>query len=184
MSGLAAVARPVPSDISSTAKAMVARMRHYPWLLAEEYLDPGSEAGLGVVTLDPLAGGALSTDHASGVTVALHGELFAGAGGRRGAIASGAAFLLEGWRREGSDFLARLDGEFAAVIWDPRRREMHVVTDRLGLRPLYVARPAGAFAAASEIKSLLVVPGIDTSWSETGVAQFFSSGTSSTTTRC
>ena len=118
------------------------------------------------------------------LTAVLHGEIFDADAERRRLEAAGlpvegdssAALLLAGWRLEGPAFLARLHGEFAAAIWDADQRALHVVTDRFGLRPVYVAQPRGAFVAASEIKAVLAIPGVDTSWSEEGVAEFFGFG--------
>lgn len=104
------------------------------------------------------------------MTAAVDGEIFNIDG------QSPAAYLLRVWQRDGVRTLAMLNGEFAALIWDGARRELHVITDRFGLRCLYVALPSSGFVAASEIKSVLAVPGVDTRWSEAGVAEFFSFG--------
>jgi asparagine synthase (glutamine-hydrolysing) len=41
------------------------------------------------------------------------------------------------------------------AVWDPRSQELHLVTDRLGQRPLYVAGHAGGTLVASELKALV-----------------------------
>jgi hypothetical protein len=46
-----------------------------------------------------------------------------------------------------------LDGAFVAVFWDAKARKLLVITDPLGLQPLYVARVNGAFLIASELKA-------------------------------
>jgi hypothetical protein len=50
--------------------------------------------------------------------------------------------------------LAQLDGPFAAVLWDARRCCLLVVTDFLGLQPLYFAEDRGRLLIASEMKGV------------------------------
>jgi hypothetical protein len=50
--------------------------------------------------------------------------------------------------------LKGLDGPFAAVIWHDRPRRLTIVTDILGMQPLFFCRRPGLFAAASEVRAL------------------------------
>jgi asparagine synthase (glutamine-hydrolysing) len=67
--------------------------------------------------------------------------------------------LLKAYARWGTNALARLRGMFAFAIYDPRRREVLLARDRLGIKPLYyatVARPGGpVLLFASELRALL-----------------------------
>ncbi|HYM25625.1 MAG TPA: hypothetical protein VEU08_20540 [Vicinamibacterales bacterium] len=56
--------------------------------------------------------------------------------------------------QEAVDCLERLDGPFAAVMWHDALRRLTVVTDILGMQPLYFHRKAGTFAFASEARAL------------------------------
>jgi asparagine synthase (glutamine-hydrolysing) len=56
----------------------------------------------------------------------------------------------------GIDLFKRLRGMFAIAIWDARCKRLILARDRLGKKPLYVARIPGRLFFASEIKSILV----------------------------
>ncbi len=64
------------------------------------------------------------------------------------------------WEEEGPACVERLHGMFGLAIWDERRRELFLARDRLGIKPVYYARPPGGFVFGSEIKALLEHPAI------------------------
>jgi asparagine synthase (glutamine-hydrolysing) len=69
--------------------------------------------------------------------------------------------LLHGLIRWGPAFVERLNGMFAFAFWDDRERELLVVRDPLGIKPLYYAEPqAGSLLFASEIKALCTHPDV------------------------
>ena len=80
--------------------------------------------------------------------------------------------LLQAYRQWGEDCLARLDGMFAFAIWDGLRGRLFCARDRLGIKPFYYGRPAGAFVFASEIKALLAFPGVDATPDDEAVVAF------------
>ena len=47
---------------------------------------------------------------------------------------------------------------FAIAIWDARSREMWLIRDRIGIKPLYYTLDNGRLAFASEIKALFADP--------------------------
>ena len=59
----------------------------------------------------------------------------------------------------GAAFASRLRGMFAVAIWDGERRELWVVRDHIGIKPLYFAETPEGFAFGSEIKALFGQPG-------------------------
>ena len=54
----------------------------------------------------------------------------------------------------------QLDGMFAFAIWDSRTNELIVARDRFGVKPLYYTANENGFYFASELKALLLVPGV------------------------
>jgi asparagine synthase (glutamine-hydrolysing) len=55
--------------------------------------------------------------------------------------------------------LKRFAGMFAFGLWDKKDRVLHLVRDRMGKKPLYVALVEGALIFASELKAIRAFPG-------------------------
>jgi asparagine synthase (glutamine-hydrolysing) len=63
----------------------------------------------------------------------------------------------------GTQFVHRLRGEYAFVIWDERARRLFAVRDRFGVKPLFYAVHDGALYIASEMKALFAA-GVPAIW--------------------
>jgi len=72
--------------------------------------------------------------------------------------------------------LPRLIGMFALAVWDRREHELHLVRDRLGIKPLYVARLTDGVAFASETRALRRLAGFDATVDPDVVAAFLRRG--------
>jgi asparagine synthase (glutamine-hydrolysing) len=93
---------------------------------------------------------------------------------RRGS--SDTEIILESVARRGLDAtLADLNGMFAIALWDRAARTLHLVRDRLGIKPLFYAAVAGEFGFASELKSLRA-GGFNPPIDESSVASFLRFG--------
>ena len=64
--------------------------------------------------------------------------------------------LLHGWNEWGADLPERLDGFFAAAIWDARTETLALIRDRWGKKPLYYAlSPKGELLFGSDLSAIL-----------------------------
>ena len=69
-----------------------------------------------------------------------------------------AAFLEWGVQ----DAVTRFVGMFAFAVWDGSEQVLHLVRDRMGIKPLFIGRTtSGDIVFASELKALMGYPGIE-----------------------
>lgn len=68
--------------------------------------------------------------------------------------------LLHLYLEYGKSMLHRLRGMFAFALWDAEKRELWLVRDRIGKKPLYYTFAQGRFIFASEIKAILKHPAV------------------------
>jgi len=135
-------------------------------------LDAGVALGfrrLSIIDLSPEGHQPMAS--ASGrYTLIFNGEVFNHAEMRRELAACGHRFRghsdtevmlagFETWGVEGA--VRRFVGMFALAVWDRDTRELHLVRDRLGIKPLYVFHAPGIVAFASELKALATHPAFD-----------------------
>ncbi|SFE05376.1 asparagine synthase (glutamine-hydrolysing) [Pseudomonas citronellolis] len=71
--------------------------------------------------------------------------------------------LLKGYHAWGKELLPRLNGMFAFAIWERDARRLFIARDRLGIKPLYLARDDKRLRFASSLPALLQGGGVDTS---------------------
>ena len=66
--------------------------------------------------------------------------------------------VLHAFERWGIDCIHRFRGMFAIALWDEKKRELWLIRDRIGVKPLYYSIHHGRITFASEIKALLQDP--------------------------
>ncbi len=62
--------------------------------------------------------------------------------------------LLAGLITEGADFLSRIEGMWAFVLWDKIERRLQLARDRMGKKPLFYQVGSTGIACASELPAL------------------------------
>lgn len=82
------------------------------------------------------------------------------AAGHRFATHSDTETIVHAYEQWGEDCVARLRGMFAFALWDGRRQRLVLARDRFGKKPLYLCEQGGDLVFGSEIKALLVWPGL------------------------
>jgi asparagine synthase (glutamine-hydrolysing) len=66
--------------------------------------------------------------------------------------------ILHAFEHWGIGCLEKFRGMFAIALWDVRRRELWLIRDRIGVKPLYYSVLNGRLVFASEIKAILQDP--------------------------
>src|SRR6266480_1582372 len=134
------------------------------------YRDKGLALGHRRLSIIDLATGQQPMTTADGrYTIVFNGEIYNFQELRRELEGRGVRFrtrsdteaLLEAYVAWGRNGLEKLRGMFAFAIWDKQERSLFAARDRIGLKPFYYAQNGTRFAFASEMKSLLLLPGFE-----------------------
>lgn len=160
MPGLILVAGHPRAD--DTARAAAAPLLRHPW-------EPLSVEGEGDVSV-AVAGERGGAGRRGDLLVAVEGEVV----GAEGVLPADAALdrMADAYRRGGAR-LEGPDGEYAAAVWDTSLGRGVLVTDAVGVRPIYLAEGLGYTLAAGELKAL-VAGGLRPRLSLQGAAEMLS----------
>jgi len=80
--------------------------------------------------------------------------------------------LLAAFRKWNTGCLSKLNGMFAFAVWDELLKELTLVRDRAGIKPLYYAKTSMGFVFASEIKAILASGLIEADLDIAGLDQY------------
>lgn len=82
--------------------------------------------------------------------------------------------LLHLYEEYGTEFLNMLNGQFAFVLYNQKKRQIFCARDHFGIAPFYYTVSEHMFLFGSEIKSILVYPGVRKRINLTGLDQVIS----------
>ncbi|HKJ91468.1 MAG TPA: asparagine synthase (glutamine-hydrolyzing) [Oceanipulchritudo sp.] len=130
--------------------------------------------------LDPEQGSQPMVDSESGVTLSYNGEIYNFHDLRSRLEARGVPLqtgcdtemVLKAYLEWGKACLDELEGMFAFAVYDPRREQLWLVRDRLGVKPLYFADKGDWFAFASSVAALLEFDEVDPVVDRTALAHY------------
>jgi asparagine synthase (glutamine-hydrolysing) len=123
-------------------------------------------------------------NHDRSVAVVYNGEIYNFPELTKELVAAGYRFkthcdtevVIHAWEHWGEDCVKRFNGMFAFAIWDSNRQVLFLGRDRLGKKPVYYTTVDGWLYFASELKSLMVVPGVDRRMDVRAVEDYFAYG--------
>ena len=87
--------------------------------------------------------------------------------------ASDTEVIVHAWKEWGPAAFDRFNGQWAIALWEPQSERLILSRDRLGVRPLYVARTPSALLFASEVKALFADVAVDRSLDPAGLDEVF-----------
>lgn len=185
MCGIAGVARFRPDHQSALMGAMVASLRHRgpDDDGVVEFPDDGVVLGMTRLSILDIAGGHQPmTDEAGRYSLIFNGEIYnyrdlwtelVQLGHRFVTDHSDTEVIVHGFEEWGTDLFERLNGMFAVAIWDQSEKRLTLARDRAGEKPLYLGQlDGGGWVFGSELKALLLHPGLDRSVDPSALEQY------------
>jgi asparagine synthase (glutamine-hydrolysing) len=137
-----------------------------------EILDDG-RLGLGfrrlsIIDLSPAGNQPMRGCANQNVWIVFNGEIYNHAELRKGLEQRGHKYvshtdtetILHLYEERGMDFVHEIEGDFAIALWDGDRKQLILVRDRTGVKPLYLYQRDGRLIFASEIKAILAHPSL------------------------
>jgi asparagine synthase (glutamine-hydrolysing) len=171
--------------LADMARAMIATLRHRGpddqgvWSDGEAGVGL-SQARLSIIDLSP-AGHQPMVSASGRYVIVYNGEVYDTAPLRAELEAKGVAFrghsdteiILEACAAFGvAAATRRLVGMFAFALWDRRERTLHLVRDRLGIKPLYYGLFGTTLVFGSELKALRAHPAVEAELDRAAMAAF------------
>lgn len=164
------------ASLAGTARVMADTLRHRGPDDAGVWADPDVDVALGhrrlsIVDLSP-AGAQPMMSPCGRYVIVFNGEIYNHLTLRDDLAHEGATSVWRGssdtetllaaathWGLR--EALQRAHGMFAVALWDRQAQQLHLARDRMGEKPLYLARLPAGWAFGSELKALLAVPSFE-----------------------
>ena len=81
--------------------------------------------------------------------------------------------LLKSFIHFGTKILSKLNGIFSFAIWNNKSKELFLVRDQFGIKPLYYTIVDKTIVFASEIKAIFEYPKVNIAIDKTGISELF-----------
>lgn len=169
MCGIAALLRP-NGGVRASAVDLVERLHHRGPDGRGLWVDEAEQVAIGhtrLAVISPEDGKQPFVSADRKTICAVNGEIYGHEEHRRRLTARGAAFktgsdcevILQAYLLDGPEVFGTLNGEWCAVIWDGRSRELLIARDRFGAKTCVWRRHADGIDVASEAKALIAISG-------------------------
>lgn len=155
---------------------------------AANYISPDGKIGLSqrrlaIIDLNKNAGCPMSNENGT-IWITYNGEIYNFKILREELKKSGYKFktegdtevILYGYEKWGPEILKKLNGMFAFVIWDEKKKILFAARDHVGIKPFYYAIQNGVFYFGSETKAILAHPDFKKDLDENGVSHYLTFG--------
>lgn len=86
---------------------------------------------------------------------------------------SDAEVLLNGFIHFGTNIPNKLNGVFSFVIWNNKEKELFLVRDHFGIKPLYYTILDNTMIFATELKAILTHPQVEVVIDKQGICELF-----------
>jgi asparagine synthase (glutamine-hydrolysing) len=122
------------------------------------------------------------SDEAESAWIVFNGEVFnylelraeLAALGYRFRTRSDTEVIVQAYRAWGEHAFARMNGQWALALWEPRARRLVLARDPMGICPLHLCEHAGQLYFASEVKAIFAAsPAIPRRFDPAGIEQTF-----------
>jgi asparagine synthase (glutamine-hydrolysing) len=118
------------------------------------------------------------------IWIVFNGEIYNHQALRESLISRGHCFRTQSdtetivhlYEEYGRECVQHLRGMFAFAIWDAKRKSLFIARDRLGIKPLYYHLTSDTFIFGSEIKAVLVYPGVNAEFHRSILPEFLAFG--------
>lgn len=84
--------------------------------------------------------------------------------------------VLKAYHKWKADSVQKLNGIFAYAIYNTQSKKLFAARDRIGVKPFFYSKKGSLFAFASRIKTLLLIPEIESIVDEAGLNEIFMLG--------
>ncbi|KAF7296690.1 Asparagine synthase [Mycena chlorophos] len=160
------VPAPSPDGLRSSLNASLERINYRGPDSRGIYISQNHRVGLGHVRLsiiDLETGQQPLSDEDESIHAVVNGEIYDHDRIRAEMQAQGYSFktksdselVVQLYKRDGTNLLSHLRGEYAFVLYDAKRRVLFAARDRFGIKPLFYTLHDGAILFASEMKAFL-----------------------------